>query len=133
MLKNIIIIENGAEAQCDTLEDVVKQLIDKDYYAMTGNQKLEKMKIKASANCINNKMEVINKSELINCTLDNKFIIGDEICFILSLLLTNNIIILEEKESNIFTKHLEKKHLDNNYIIVNNFARELLLKHLNNS
>ena len=131
MLKKIIIIENGEEIQCDTLEEVVKTLIDENYYSMTQNQKIEKMKIKALANCINNKMKVVQELPVnfVN-NVENKFIINDEITYILSLLTTNNLLLLERKDSNIFTGELNKDNLKENYIIVNTFAKELLNKYV---
>lgn len=131
MLKRIIIIENGKELQCDTLEEVVNTLIDENYYNMSQNQKIEKMKMKALANCINSKRDVIQglSGDVIN-NLENKFIINDEITYIYSLLMTNNLLLLEQKDSNIFTENLNKENLKDNYIIVNTFAKELLGKYL---
>lgn len=131
MLKKIIIIENGKECQFDTIEEVVKKLIDKDYYEMNKEQKNKKMRMKALANCINNKREIVQELPLdINDDIEGKFIIRDEITYILSLLITNNIILLERKDSNIFTKNLNKENLQDNYIIINTFAKELLKKYL---
>ena len=127
MLKNLIVIENGKEYQFDTLEEVVKELIDEKFYEMTQQEKIDKMKIKALANCITNKMEVTKK---IPENVDNKFIIKDEITFILSLLLTNNILLLERKDADILAKDLNKENINDNYIIVNSFAKELLEKYI---
>ena len=131
MLKKIIIVENGKEIQCNTLEDVVKTLIDENYYNMTPFQKTEKMKMKALSNCINNKKEVVQELP-VNAkeSIQDKFIIQDEITYILSLLTTNNILLLERKDSNIFTKDLNKENIKDNYIIVNTFAKELLSKYI---
>ena len=131
MLKKIIIIENGKEIQCNTLEEVVKTVIDENYYNMTPFQKIEKMKMKALANCINNKKEVVQELPVnVEETIQDKFIIQDEITYVLSLLTTNNILLLEKKDSNIFTKDLNKENLKDNYIIVNTFAKELLSKYI---
>ena len=129
MLKKIIIIENGKEIQCNTLEDVVRTLIDENYYNMTPFQKIEKMKMKALANCINNKKEIVQELPA-NEGIQDKFIIQDEITYVLSLLTTNNILLLERKDSNIFTKSLDKGKLKDNYIIVNTFAKELLSNYI---
>ena len=49
--------------------------------------------------------------------------------FILSLLIdNNNLILLEKKDSNIFTEKLDKNKFNKNYIIVNKFAKQLLNK-----
>ena len=131
MLKKIIIIENGKKIQCNTLEDVVKTLIDENYYNMTPFQKIEKMKMKALSNWINNKKEIVQELPVnTEESIQDKFIIQDEITYVLSLLTTNNILLLERKDSNIFTKDLNKENLKDNYIIVNTFAKELLSKYI---
>ena len=127
MLKNLIIIEDGQEYQFDTIEDIVKNLIDENYYNMTNEEKTNAMKIKALANCINNKMELAEED---TDNIDNKFIIKDEITYILSLLKTNSIILLENKDSNNLTRDIDKSNMEDNYIIVNNFATDLLNNYL---
>ena len=129
MLKKLIIIENGKEVQCDTLEDLVKILIDENYYNMTEKEKIEKMTMKALANTLNNKMEVTQDISKID-NIEEKFIIKDEITYILSLVKTNNVLLLERRDSNILTGSLNKEYLKDNYIIVNTFAKELLRKYI---
>ena len=129
MLKNIIIIENGKEIQYDDFEAVVKNLIDENFYNMTDEQKKEKIRMMAIANCIGTKIEIIEKTtDLPN--LEEKFIIKDEMSYILSLLTTNKILLLENKDSNIFTKGLDKTKINNNYIIVNTYAKEILKQYI---
>ena len=129
MLKKLIIIENGKEVQCDTLEDLVKILIDENYYNMTEKEKIEKMTMKALANTLNNKMKVTQDISKID-NIEEKFIIKDEIKYILSLVKTNNVLLLERRDSNILTGSLNKEYLKDNYIIVNTFAKELLRKYI---
>ena len=128
MLGNLIIIENEVEEQCDTLEELVKLLIDEKFYDMSDEQKLEKMKMKALANTLTHKMEIT--TEVLDNIIEGKFIIKDEITYILSLLITGNILLLERIDSNIFTKYLDKSNFTDNYVIVNTFAKELLKKYI---
>ena len=130
MLKKLIIIENGKEFQFDTLDELVKELIDKNFYNMTQNEKKEKMKMKALANCLNTKMNIV-EGITADDSIDEKFIIKDEITYILSLLRTNNVLLLERKDADIFTKDINKDNFEDNYIIVNTFAKELLDKYMN--
>lgn len=131
MLKKIIIIEGENSIQCDNLEDVVKQLIHENFYNLTEVEKNHVMKMKAFANCINNNMKILEKNEVKEYdNLDRIFLIKDEITYILSLLKTNNILLLEHKDSNIFTKEVNKEKLENNYVVVNKFARKLLEKYI---
>ena len=130
MLKKIILIENNQDYQCDTIQEVVEKLIDEKYYNLEYEEKIKKMKMLALANCLNNKMDIIEEIELDNFNIDNKFIIKDEMTYILSLLTTNNVILLERVDSNEFTKDLDKSNFTDNYIIVNKFAKELLKKYI---
>lgn len=113
MLKNLILIENNEKYQFDTLEELVETIIDKDYYKMSEEQKQEKLELKAVANSF-------GKEGIINTK--------NEITYILSLLAINKFMILENVNSNAFTKDMDKTNLDGNYIIVNKFAEELLEK-----
>ena len=128
MLKKIIIIENNVQHQYDSLEDIIKELIDENYYNLSEEEKIKKMEIKALANCLNNKIKVIK--EVKDGDIEDKFIIKDEITYILSLLITGNILLLERIDSNIFTKYLDKSNFTDNYVIVNTFAKELLKKYI---
>lgn len=128
MLKNLIIIENGVEEQCDTLEELVKLLIDEKFYDMSDDEKLEKMKMKALANTLNYKMEIT--TEVLDNNIEGKFVIKDEITYILSLISTNKLMLLERIDANIFAKDLNKENMTNNYIIINKFSKELLAKYL---
>ena len=128
MLKKIIIIENNNKIQCDSEEEVVRLLIDDNYYELTEEKKLEKREIKAISNCINNDMKIVK--EIDNDNIENKFIIKDEMTYIFSLLMTNNIMLLERIDSNIYTGRMNKTGLKDNYIIVNKFGKRLLESYL---
>lgn len=125
MLKKLIAIEKGESYQYDTFEELVKDLIDENFYNMEQNKKVEIMQKKAIANSYNSfnskgrNMKIIDKIE-------------DEMTYILYLLTTNNVVLLEQKESEIFTKDIDKKELKDNYIIVNSFAEELLNNKIEN-
>ena len=124
MLKKLIAIENGEGYQYETLEDLVKDLIDENFYDMQQNEKVEIMQKKAVANSFN-----LFEDKDKNLRIIDK--IKDELTYILYLLTTNNVVLLEHKESEIFTKDIDKTELKDNYIIVNSFAEELLNKRIN--
>lgn len=130
MLKKIIIIENDKKIQCDSEEEVIRLLIDNNYYELTEEEKLEKREIKAMANCINNNMKIVKEIDIDTDNIENKFIIKDEMTYILSLLMTNNIMLLERIDSNIYTGQINKSETKDNYLIVNKFAKMLLENYL---
>lgn len=129
MLKDLILIENGEEVQFDDLESVVRTLIDEKFYYLTDKEKKEKMKTKALANTLGTKLEITDN--VSDKSIDGKFIIKNEITYILSLLTTNKILLLENKDANIFTKNIDKRTISNNYIIINTYAKELLYNYIN--
>ena len=131
MLKNLIIIEDGNEIQCDNIEEVVKLLIDEKFYDLSQEEKKEKIKIKALANSLGIKINIVKNAEKED--FDGKIIIKDEITYILSLLIINKILILENRDANIFTKNIDKNNISENYLILNSFAKEILINYLGNN
>ncbi|MEF2641766.1 MAG: hypothetical protein U0O04_05240 [Clostridia bacterium] len=128
MLNNLIAIEKKNDYQCNTINELVKKLIDEKYYELTLEQRKNKMKMLAMANTLNKKMEIVD-----NCSCDNingKFLIKDEFTYILSLLICGNIVLLEKKESNVFIKYTNVPESKDNYIIVNKFAKDILKSYL---
>ena len=128
MLNNLIAIEKKNDYQCNTINELVKKLIDEKYYELTLEQRKNKMKMLAMANTLNKKMEIVD-----NCSCDNingKFIIKDEFTYILSLLICGNIVLLEKKESNVFIKYTNVPESKDNYIIENKFAKDILKSYL---
>ena len=63
----------------------------------------------------------------------NAFIIYDEITYILSLLKFNKIILLEKTNANILGKYINKENIEENYLILNKFADEIMQKYLENN
>lgn len=131
MLKKLIIIEKGKQYQINNEKELVKLLIDSNYYEMSDMQKLNTLKIKAISNSLNNEMEILIPDEIPeNIDVNNKFILLNEKTYILSLMMTNNVTILERIDSNVYIKYLSKKNFTKNYIIVNNFAKQILQEYL---
>ena len=132
MLKNLIIIEGKNKVQCDTEIEVVKRLVDPNYYELSPKQKREKLKMKALANSFNNSMGILELNDIKEgADLENNFVLLNAHTYILSLLKTGNITLLERVGSNCFTKGLDKRKFTKNYIIVNHFANELLEGYVN--
>ena len=131
MLKNLIILEGNESVQCDTVHDVIKVLIDDNYYNLSEQEKNDKIKMLAIGNCIGTDREIIEDFKImLNKNVDSKFIIKDETTYLLSLLMMNKIILLEKTDANILLKDIEKSDVDDNYIVVNKFAKDILLRYL---
>lgn len=124
MLKRIIVIENGKNYQFDTEKELVEKLLGNNYYQLSNDEKREVLRTKAIANSINNNMEIPESQDYSD--IDNKYILMNEKTYILSLLISGNITLLERVDSEIFTGTLDKSKFTKNYIIVNNFAKQIL-------
>lgn len=136
MLNKLILIENNKNYQFSNEKALVKYLMGNNYYNQSENERLEQMQLNALAKCLGTNLEILKldkankKKERID--VKNKFIIYDEITYILSLLLTQRAMLLESTNSNIFTGNLDKTKVKENYIIVNTFAEKLLDQYINN-
>lgn len=129
MLKKLILIEGSEKYQFDTVKELVELIIDKKYYELTEENKKEKLKLKAVANCMFSNLQIVNNLEELD-NIEGKFIIADEITYIYSLLLLNKVTLLESRDANLLATTLNKEEISENYIIVNKFAKELLKKYL---
>lgn len=111
MKHNYIIIEGEKDIRCQTIEDVVRVLVDERYYEMPDQQKKEVLDRKAAANSLNT---------------DQKFVLDDEITYVLSLLRNEIVYLLEYMGHRELTKDIDCPENGKNYIVVNNFADRLL-------
>ncbi len=124
-MKNLIVIEDGESFEYSTLEELVKDLISKDYYTMSDEVKNKKLIELIYKNIINMNIKDIKEIDnQINEYTKNEYLA------ILFLLKNNVFTLLENIDSNIFVKYLDKANFKNNYIIVNKYAEEILKKYL---
>ena len=126
-MKDLILIEGNEKYQFDNLEELVKSLIDENYYELSDKEQKEKLKLKALANCMIDKIDIAEEKDNID---EEKFVAIDEITYIYSLLIFNKIMILESTSAEILTKGMDKTGITDNYIIVNTFAKKLLNEYL---
>lgn len=131
MLNKLILIEGENYKQFSNEKELVEYMLGDNYYSLSEKEKQILISKNAIFNCYGKGIEIVKYQEKIE-DLKNKFIIYDEKTYILSLLLTDQIKLLESKDANIYTKEMDKTNFEGNYIILNNFAEELLKKYLKN-
>ena len=132
-MENLIVIEGKEKYQYRDIESLVEKFINENYFYMDEADRKVELEKRAIMNNSQNKIKI--------CKLDNKttkfdknaFIIYDEITYILSLLKFNKIILLEKTNANILGKYINKENIEENYIIINKFADEIMQKYLENN
>lgn len=129
-MNNIIMVKDAIDFECNNIEEVVKFIFGKNYYDLNEEEKLKLREFMAYKECLGKNIEIILKRENINKeNINTCFIALDEISYIISLLKYGNLVILEEKNSNIFSKYINKssfEKLSKNYIMLNKFANEMI-------
>lgn len=132
-MENLIVIEGKEKYQYRDIESLVEKFINENYFYMDEADRKVELEKRATMNNPQNKIKI--------CKLDNKttnfdknaFIIYDEITYILSLLKFNKIILLEKTNANILGKYINKENIEENYLILNKFADEIMQKYLENN
>lgn len=127
-MNKIILFEGEQDYRCDTLEEVIKGLIDENYYNMTLAERKNQIKQKALANSLGHNL--LLSEDYSEAT--NTLVIKDEITYFLSLLRANKLVALEKIDANIFAKEMDKTSFEKNYIILNKFADTLLKRYIEN-
>lgn len=126
-MKKIIVIEQENKYQYDSIEELVKDILDEEYYNMGQEQKKEILNKKANLNRLNRKgITIQDDFTKKNNSIENKIITTNEYTYILSLANLDIITILEQKDADVFLKGWDKEKFDGNYIIINRFAKELI-------
>lgn len=130
MLDKLIIIKDDKDYQCSTFEEIVKYLINENYYNLTKQEKENIMMKKAIEKAVDKGLKIIKNNNQIK-DLNKSFIIIDEMTVILSIIKDQSkIVLLERKDSNIFNKYIKIPNNNDNYAIINKFATQALKNYL---
>lgn len=130
MLDKLIIIKDDKDYQCSTFEEIVKYLINENYYNLTKQEKENIMMKKAIEKAVDKGLKIIKNNNQIK-DLNKSFIIIDEMTVILSIIKEQSkIVLLERKDSNIFNKYIKIPNNNDNYAIINRFATQALKNYL---
>ena len=116
-----VIIEGNKDERFNSFEDVVKALIDKDYYSLSKEQKKEAIQKKAVANAL-------NCMYLPRRMMETVFVKDNEYTYILSLIRLGIVEMLERSDSRVLTKDIALPP-EGDYVRVGFFAPLLLDKY----
>lgn len=129
-MEKLIVIEGEQRYKYDSIEKLIQTFLSANYFSMSAEEKLELIEKKAVANTMQDNIEIIKLTDFKQEFKDNAFILYDENSYILSMLKFNKLILLERTDADIFGKYINKDLIEDNYIIVNKFANDILKKYL---
>lgn len=129
-MENLIVIEGKEKYKYNNIENLVETFISKNYYNMLSEEKNSILEKKTIANTKMDDIKIVKLNKYPDDFKENSFILYNEISYILSILKFNKLILLERTDANIFGRYINKEWIEDNYIIVNKFADEILKKYL---
>lgn len=132
-MENLIVIEGKEKYQYRDIESLVEKFINENYFYMDEADRKVELEKRAIMNNPQNKIKIYKLDNKTTNFDKNAFIIYDEITYILSLLKFNKIILLEKTNANILGKYINKENIEENYLILNKFADEIMQKYLENN
>ena len=131
-MKDLILIVDQEKYQFDTKEDLMQNLLgdkENNYNEMTEEEKKERRYLKAYINLQGQKEYIIDFKEEVkknpNIPINERFLIDNDDMYVMSLLRMNQVVLLENTKSDIFSKEINKEGTDDNYLILNSYANEI--------
>ena len=129
-MEKLIVIEGKEKYKYDNIENLIEAFIGNNYSNMPTEEKNIILEKKAVANTMMDNIKVVKLNKYPDDFEDNAFVLHNEISYILSMLKFNKLMLLERTDANIFGKYINKQSIEDNYIIINKFANEILKKYL---
>ena len=127
-MKDLILIVDQEKYQFDTKEDLMQNLLgdkENNYNEMKKEEeeKKERRYLKAYINLQGQKEYIIDFKEEVkknpNIPINERFLIDNDDMYVMSLLRMNQVVLLENTKSDIFSKEINKEGIDDNYLILN--------------
>lgn len=129
-MENLIVIEGNEKYKYNNIENLVETFVSKNYYNMSSEEKNSILEKKTIANTMMDNIKIVKLNKYPENFEENSFILYNEISYILSMLKFNKLMLLERTDANIFGRYINKEWIEDNYIIINKFADEILKKYL---
>ena len=124
-MNNLIIITKDNNYKFNDYKDLFKFFLGDDYFTLTEDAKKERIKNKAYSNSFGEIYKIVNINDVYD---KNKpyILIDNEINYILSIIKIFNILIMENRNSNVFVNDFMRKETLDNYFIINNYIDKIL-------
>lgn len=138
-MENLILIYDSKKYYLNSFDEIIELFFEKEYSKLSFNEKFKIRYQRALGICLKNDIELVDtrvgllggNGEIKSKEYDfsKAFIIDNEKTYILSMCKFENILLLENKESNIFNIPgvASIKEEEDNYIVINKIVDKLLL------
>lgn len=136
-MEPLVVIIQGQQFKLKNLNNLVASIFGADYFNLSQEERLKVRYEKAHAiSQFHKYLPVIytekgtygDNFEIVKDDYDfeNGFIIDDDYSYILSLCKINSFMLLEVRNSNIFTGLIDKNKIKDDLVVVNHFAKDIL-------
>ena len=133
----LIVIIQGQQFKLKNLNNLVDSIFGKSYFDLSQEERLKVRYEKAHAiSQFHKYLPIVNTEQgtygdnfdIVKKDYDfeNAFIIDDDYSYILSLCKINSFMLLEVRNSNIFTGLIDKSEIKDDLVVINHFAKEIL-------
>ena len=133
----LVVIFQGQQFKLKNLNNLVASIFGKSYFDLSQEERLKVRYEKAHAiSQFHKYLPIVNTEQgtygdnfdIVKKDYDfeNAFIIDDDYSYILSLCKINSFMLLEVRNSNIFTGLIDKSEIKDDLVVINHFAKEIL-------
>lgn len=133
----LVVIIQGQQFKLKNLNNLVASIFGKSYFDLSQEERLKVRYEKAHAiSQFHKYLPIVNTEQgtygdnfdIVKKDYDfeNAFIIDDDYSYILSLCKINSFMLLEVRNSNIFTGLIDKSQIKDDLVVINHFAKEIL-------
>ena len=133
----LVVIIQGQQFKLKNLNNLVASIFGKSYFDLSQEERLKVRYEKAHAiSQFHKYLPIVNTEQgtygdnfdIVKKDYDfeNAFIIDDDYSYILSLCKINSFMLLEVRNSNIFTGIIDKSEIKDDLVVINHFAKEIL-------
>ena len=135
----LVVIIQGQQFKLKNLNNLVASIFGKSYFDLSQEERLKVRYEKAHAiSQFHKYLPIVNTEQgtygdnfdIVKKDYDfeNVFIIDDDYSYILSLCKINSFMLLEVRNSNIFTGLIDKSEIKDDLVVINHFAKEILVE-----
>ena len=133
----LVVIIQGQQFKLKNLNNLVASIFGKSYFDLSQEERLKVRYEKAHAiSQFHKYLPIVNTEQgtygdnfdivIKDYDFENAFIIDDDYSYILSLCKINSFMLLEVRNSNIFTGLIDKSEIKDDLVVINHFAKEIL-------